>query len=103
VNEERAVRELIAAMTASAKSPKGLAMELKRQLVAKFGLNHKYVYVWSPEEAKQRGWGDAWCLCAEEGPFEWAILMTNYNQKVYDHEHVFSEPYNHFILTFRKA
>ena len=71
-------------------------------MVKRFGLNAQYVYVWSPEEAQERGWGDAWCLCAEEAPFEWAITMTGWNKNVYDHETVFAEPYNNFILTFRK-
>ena len=100
-DEEKAARNLLAGMTASAKTPRGVANELKKQIVNRFGLNEQYVYVWSPEESATRGYGDNWCLCAEEGPFEWAILMTGWNKNVYDHEKVFSEPYNGHVLTFR--
>ena len=102
MNEQIAGRNILTNLTAKAKTPKGLATELKRQLVKHFGINEQYIYVWSPKEAAQRGYGPAWCLCAEEGPFEWAVTLTGYNKGIYDHEEIFSEPYNNSILSFSK-
>ena len=94
--------DIMKTLTASAKSPKGLAEELKRQLVKRFGLNEQYVYVWSPDEASALGYGNNWTLCAEEGPFEWVPTLTGWNEKIYDHPTVFCEAYNSYILTFSK-
>lgn len=88
--------------TAKAKSPKGVANEIRSQLIATYHLNPMYVFVWSPEESQSRGYSKCWSVCAEEGPFEWAPNLTGNNINIYNHESVFCEAYNGFIVSLYK-
>ena len=74
-----------------------------------------YVFLWSPEESRSRGYGNGWSVCWEEGPYEWAIYMSmgksifagefsEYSSKeengIFDRDEWIAEPYNSFILSF---
>lgn len=89
-------------MIFKAKSPKGVAEEIRRTLIEKFQLNPTYVYVWSPEESALRGYGNAWSICAEEGPYEWAPELTGNARAIYEHPTVFCECYNNHIINLYK-
>jgi hypothetical protein len=84
----------------SKKSPRGMANEVRAWLIATFQLNEKYVYAWSPKDSEERGYGKCWTVCAEEGPFEWAPLLTGNNESIYANKAFHGECYNGFILGF---
>lgn len=56
--------------------------------------DEKYIYVWSPEETADRGYGYCWSVCWEEGPYSWA--STNFISGPWG----YCEAYNSFILCF---
>ena len=80
--------------------------------------NTSNIYLWSPTETKRRGYGSGWCVCWEEGPYEWALSVTagegmlnaEFGQYGLSAEgefasgvtgvNWFAEPYNGFILNF---
>lgn len=84
------------------KTPRGVAGEIRKKLIKDYGLNPEYVFVWSPKETRSRGWGNAWTICAEEGPYEWAPELTGNCKGIYEHETVFAECYNNFMVNLYK-
>lgn len=103
MNNEYKIREIMASMTATAKTPKGLANELKRQFVAKFGLKEKYVHVYSPKESAERGLRNNWSLCYENSGdmCEWAVDLCGFSDNINNNKHVFCEPYHGWALTLK--
>jgi len=105
-----------------AKTPETAATrfaEWVRKLCKELGNDPNNVFLWSPEETKQRGWGSGWAVCWEEGPFEWAVC-TSLGSFLYAGEFGdyskpgsfpeglhgdgwFAEPYNNFVLNFYEA
>ena len=66
------------------------------KIVEETGANPKYCYLWSPEEASSRGYGNAWMVCWEEGCFEWAVGTSMECSAETWH----TEPYYSFNLSF---
>lgn len=73
------------------------------------------VALWSPKEAKERGWGTNWAVAWEGGPYEWAVALSlgsqlhagdyGYSQEGPFPSGIhgsgwFCEPYNNFIMCF---
>jgi hypothetical protein len=54
---------------------KALARHLKRWAES-VGYSPGEVFIWSPEERKERGEAPAWEVSFEAGPFEWAYKLT---------------------------
>jgi hypothetical protein len=95
-------KEIFGIWTFKAKSPKGLASECRRKMIKTFDLNPNYVYLWSPKESEEHGYGKCWTVCAEEGPWEWTIELTGYCESLYNRTDVVAQPYNSTILGFYK-
>lgn len=89
--------------------------EWLREHCSESGSDPKNVFLWSPDEAKERGWGSGWTVCWEEGPFEWAMISAGctlyagefgtYSQpgpfpNGLSGKKWFAEQYNSFILNF---
>jgi hypothetical protein len=111
----------------NAKTARGMAGAVYKA-VSKFhklcGGSPEYVYLWSPDETEQRGYGRCWAVCWEEGPYEWAIMASmgesiseaeygaemraeiNHSPKatweaqIIQNPSVLAEPYNSHILCF---
>lgn len=86
----------------SAKTPQGVANEIKRKLVKTFGLNPEYVLVWSPEKSMLQGYGKTWMVAAEEAPFEWTTQLTGWCKGIYQHPTVFVECQNNWAICLMK-
>jgi hypothetical protein len=97
----------------AARSPQDAAHALARYLKTSFDADE--LVVWSPEEAAQRGFGDAWAVCWESGPFEWTVISEGLSLRASELGHTdaagpfpdgiqgegwYAEPYNNFILSF---
>lgn len=54
------------------------------------------VAIYSPEQNKERGYGNGWSVCWEAGPFEWAVGMSFELTGPWG----FTEPYWSFDLHF---
>lgn len=81
------------------------------------GYNVANIFLWSPTEADARGYGKAWAVCWEEGPYEWGMVTGgctlcgpengNYSNpgpfpNGISGKNWLAEMYNNFILTFHK-
>ena len=66
------------------------------------GGSGKYIYLWTPEESKERGYSHAWAVCWEGGPDEWAMGSSNHETfpGLFDHPTVSAEPYTSYTLQF---
>ena len=40
------------------------------------GYSTKYIYLWSPEETNERGYGNCWSVFFEDGPYDWGIDLS---------------------------
>lgn len=87
-----------------------------QKLLGKPGELWGTVFLWSPDEAKARGYGNGWAVCWEQGPFQWTMAVSggsslfagetgNYSalgpfpEGIYS-AHWHCEPHNGFILSF---
>ena len=103
----------------NAKTPKTAAKRFYAWVLLKaaaLGKDSDYIFLWSPEESKQRGYGNCWTVCWEEGPFEWAPAISGGSDLYAGEAENFSkpgpfpnglrgfgwlaEPWNSFILGF---
>lgn len=101
-----------------ATSPKEAATKFAEWLriqCREIGNNEAHLFLWSPEEAKRRGYGSGWSVCWEEGPFDWTMVsagsslyageLGNYGSpgpfpEGLDGDGWYSEMYNTFIISF---
>jgi len=96
----------------NATSPQEAAQALAAYLRQTFEAD---VVVWTPEEARQRGYSNAWSVCWESGPYEWAMISAGESivaGEIGDYSSRgefpnglagkgwYAEPYNGFILCF---
>jgi hypothetical protein len=107
----------------TAKTPRGMASAVHKvisKLQTQMGGSPQYVYLWSPDESEQRGYGKNWSVCWEEGPYEWAYCVSageffggeefaieagrkgnpTWEAQMLENEHVFCEPYTSYVLCF---
>jgi len=66
--------KMTAAKVLEAKTPAGAAKRLFAFLVERY--EAKGIFLWSPEETKEHGFGSGWSVCWEEGPFEWTMVSA---------------------------
>ena len=90
------------------------------------GGSGKYIFLWTPDESKERGYSHAWAVCWESGPYDWAmdasmgssighaefaaeLALEGFtdapvNRETFpglcDHPTVSAEPYTSYILQF---
>lgn len=95
-------------MTATTKpmTPYNAARKVRKLLIEKYGMPAEGLdspVVWSKEESAKYGWGSP-CVqvCAESGPYEWAVDFSLDPEVTDLLPGVFVEPYNSFILCFYK-
>lgn len=93
---------------------KGAASAFMRWLKDRY--KSQNVFLWSPQEAKERGYGNGWAVCWEEGPYQWTSALsggsTIFAGETGSYSEVgpfpngistrewHAEPYNGFILSF---
>ena len=89
--------------------------EWLRAQVLEIGYSTKQIFLWSPQETQERGWGSGWSVCWEEGPFEWTSITGGstlyagetgsystpgpFPQGLSTHDWM-AECYNSFVLNF---
>jgi len=81
----------------------------------KSGDSDEFLFLWSPAESRDRGYGDCWTVCWEDGPFEWTMVCAGsglYGAEMGDYgspgpfpngldgDGWHSEPQNGFMLCF---
>ena len=91
------------------------AAKLFHEYLCKIKGSDSGLYLWSPEETRERGWGSGWAVCWEEGPYEWTMISAGCtlhagSSGVYSKPGPFkdglgnkcwyAEPYNSFVLNF---
>ena len=60
------------------------------------GYGDNSVSLWNPDEADSRGYGKCWMVSWEDGPYQWAIYMSENLHGPWG----FVEPYHSFDLCF---
>lgn len=73
-------------------------------LAKSIGCSPEYVYLWNPKEtAERREHSNSWCVCWDEGCFEWAVGTSD----EINHERGFcdwyAQPYYSFDMCFVKV
>jgi hypothetical protein len=66
------------------------------KLAKSWGQSEKEVFITSPEESSQGGFGNCWRVCWEAGPYEWAISASFQITGPWG----YTEPYYSFDLCF---
>jgi len=107
--------KMTAAKVLEATTPAAAAKRFFAFLVERYEATE--IFLWSPEETKDRGWGSGWSVCWESGPFEWTSVsgggdlygpeLGNYSSpgpfpNGLSGPDWHAEPYNGFVMGFYK-
>lgn len=84
-----------------AKTPKGLAMEIKKYLER--DCLAEDVNIWNPKKTKEMGHGDFWAVVSEDAPFEWTMGLSGWNKDIANHPTVDVECQNGWMLCLFKS
>lgn len=73
------------------------------ELAESIGLCAEYVHLWNPEKASKMRGTDGWCVCWDEGCFEWSYGTASDINDQRGFANWYAEPYYSFDICFHNA